>query len=45
MTRLFLSAALAVLMLFASPVVQAETVRDDTVTLDLNLENSGIEAR
>ncbi|WP_193172261.1 SIMPL domain-containing protein [Nisaea nitritireducens] len=38
MTRLFLSAALAVLMLFASPVVQAETVRDDTVTLDLSLE-------
>ncbi|MEO9900199.1 hypothetical protein [Nisaea sp.] len=38
MTRLFLSAALAILMLFAAPVVQAETVRDDTVTLDLSLE-------
>lgn len=38
MTRLFLSAALAVLMLFAAPVVQAETARDDTVTLDLSLE-------
>lgn len=39
MIRYCLSLALAVLMLFAGPqVVQADTVRDDIVTLDLSLE-------